>query len=151
MRRGKVVRTAVGDTKLSCPLDRVNRQFKAQRPNQLWVSGFTYVSTWQGWQYVAFVIDVYARRIVGWRHSSSMRTNFVLDALEQALYDRQPQRDDSLIHHSDCESQGVFNRSSQHFNRGGVYGATSKVDAEVEAEAEENYYRQLSSQATIVA
>jgi putative transposase len=72
VRRGKVVRTTVGDAQALCPLDRVNRQFKADRPNQLWVSDFTYVSTWQGWQYVAFVIDVYARRIVGWRQSSSM-------------------------------------------------------------------------------
>jgi transposase InsO family protein len=76
------------------------------------VSDFTYVSTWQGWQYVAFVIDVYARRIVGWRQSSSMRTDFVLDALEQALYDRRPQRDDALIHHSDRGSQGRFLRLS---------------------------------------
>ena len=101
VRRGKVVRTTIGDRAVLCPLDRVNRQFKADRPNQLWVSDFTYVSTWQGWQYVAFVIDVYARRIVGWRQSSSMRTDFVLDALEQALYDRQPERTDALIHHSD--------------------------------------------------
>ena len=82
--RGKVVRTTAGETRTPCPLDRVNRQFKAQRPNQLWVSDFTYVSTWQGFVYVAFVIDVFARRIVGWRVSSSMRTDFVLDALEQA-------------------------------------------------------------------
>ena len=80
--RGKVVRTTTSDSKAQCPLDRVNRQFKADRPNQLWVSDFTYVSTWQGWLYVAFVIDVFARRIVGWRVSSSMRTDFVLDALE---------------------------------------------------------------------
>jgi putative transposase len=85
VRRGKVVRTTVSDGKASCPLDRVNRVFKADRPNQLWVSDFTYVSTWQGWLYVAFVIDVYARRIVGWRVSSSMHTDFVLDALEQAV------------------------------------------------------------------
>ena len=78
--------------KAACPLDQVNRQFKADRPNKLWVSDFTYVSTWQGWLYVAFVIDVYARRIVGWRVSKTMRTDFVLDALEQALYDRQPDR-----------------------------------------------------------
>ncbi len=90
VRRGKVMRTTISDTKAPCPLDRVNRQFKAERPNQLWVSDFTYVSTWQGWLYVAFVIDVYARRIVGWRVSSSMHTDFVLDALEQALYARQP-------------------------------------------------------------
>jgi putative transposase len=100
VRRGKVVRTTIGDKTAARPLDRVNGQFKADRPNQLWVSDFTYVSTWQGWQYVAFVIDVYARRIVGWRRSSSMRTDFVLDALEQALYDRQPERTDALIHHS---------------------------------------------------
>ena len=98
---GKVVRTTISDTKAPCPLDRVNWVFKADRPNQLWVSDFTYVSTWQGWLYVAFVIDVYARRIVGWRVSSSMRTDFVLDALEQALYDRQPERSDALVHHSD--------------------------------------------------
>ena len=96
---GKVVRTTIPDAKAPCPLDRVNRQFKAQRPNQLWVSDFTYVSTWQGFVYVAFVIDVFARRIVGWRVSSSMRTDFVLDALEQALYARQPERNE-LVHHS---------------------------------------------------
>lgn len=107
VRRGKVVRTTIPDKAVPCPLDRVNRQFKAVRPNQLWVSDFTYVSTWQGWLYVAFVIDVFARRIVGWRVSSSMRTDFVLDALEQALYDRQPERSDALIHHSDRGAQYV--------------------------------------------
>lgn len=90
VRRGKAVRTTASDPKAPCPLDRVNRQFRAERPNQLWVSDFTYVSTWQGWVYVAFVVDVFSRRIVGWRQSSSMHTEFVLDALEQALYDRQP-------------------------------------------------------------
>ena len=95
------MRTTISDRKAPCPLDKVNRQLKAERPNQLWVSDFTYVSTWQGWQYVAFVIDVYARRIVGWRVSSSMTTDFVLDALEQALYARQPERDRSLVIHSD--------------------------------------------------
>jgi transposase InsO family protein len=107
VRRGKVVRTTVPDKAAPCPLDRVNRQFKADRPNQLWVSDFTYVSTWQGWQYVAFVIDVFARRIVGWRVSSSMRADFVLDSLEPALFDRQPERSDALIHHSDRGSQYV--------------------------------------------
>jgi transposase InsO family protein len=105
-RRGKVIRTTIPDTPAPRPLDRVNRQFKAERPNQLWVSDFMYVSTWQGWQYVAFVIDVYARRIVGWRAGSSMRTDFVLDALEQALYDRQPNHN-ALIHHPDRGSQYV--------------------------------------------
>ena len=120
VRRGKVVRTTVSHANAPCPLDHVNRQFKADRPNQLWVSDFTYVSTWQGWQYVAFVIDVYARRIVGWRQSSSMRTDFVLDALEQALYDRRPQRDDALIHHSDRGSQYVSIRYSERLAEAGI-------------------------------
>jgi len=107
VRRGKAVRTTISDNKAPCPLDKVNRQFRAERPNQLWVSDFTYVSTWQGWLYVAFVVDVFARRIVGSRVSSSMTTDFVLDALEQALYARQPERDSSLVHHSDRGSQYV--------------------------------------------
>ena len=118
--RGKVVRTTVSDSKAQCPMDRVNRQFRAARPNQLWVSDFTYVSTWQGWLYVAFVIDVFARRIVGWRVSSSMRTDFVLDALEQALYARQPERDSSLIHHSDRGSQYVSIRYTERLAEAGV-------------------------------
>ncbi len=120
VRRGKVVRTTVSDTSAPCPLDRVNRQFKAARPNQLWVSDFTYVSTWQGWLYVAFVIDVYARRIVGWRVSSAMRTDFVLDALEQALYDRQPQNSDALVHHSDRGSQYVSIRYTERLGEAGI-------------------------------
>jgi transposase InsO family protein len=120
VRRGKVVRTTVSDMKAPCPLDRVNRIFKAERPNQLWVSDFTYVSTWQGWLYVAFVIDVYARRIVGWRVSRSMHTDFVLDALEQALYDRQPERDGSLICHSDRGSQYVSIRYTERLAEAGI-------------------------------
>ena len=120
VRRGKVVRTTISDMKAPCPLDRVNRRFLAERPNQLWVSDFTYVSTWQGWLYVAFVIDVYARRIVGWRVSSSMHTDFVLDALEQALYARQPERDGALIHHSDRGSQYVSIRYSERLAEAGI-------------------------------
>ena len=120
VRRGKVIRTTISDRKALCPLDKVNRQFHAQRPNQLWVSDFTYVSTWQGWLYVAFVVDVFARRIVGWRVSTSMTTDFVLDALEQALYDRQPERDSSLIHHSDRGSQYVSIRYSERLAEAGV-------------------------------
>jgi putative transposase len=120
VRRGKVKRTTYADAKAPCPLDRVNRQFKADRPNQLWVSDFTYVSTWQGWLYVAFVIDVFARRIVGWRVSRSMRTDFVLDALEQALYARQPERCDALIHHSDRGSQYVSIRYSERLAEAGI-------------------------------
>ena len=119
-RRGKVVRTTIPDKAAICPLDRVNRQFKAERPNQLWVSDFTYVSTWQGWLYVAFVIDVFARRIVGWRVSSSMRTDFVLDALEQALYDRQPERSGALIHYSDRGSQYVSILYSERLAQAGI-------------------------------
>jgi transposase InsO family protein len=130
VRRGKVVRTTIGDKAVPCPLDRVNRQFRADRPNQLWVSDFTYVSTWKGWQYVAFVIDVYARRIVGWRQSSSMRTDFVLDALEQALYDRRPKRDGALIHHSDRGSQYVSIRYSERLAEAGIEPCVgSKGDA----------------------
>jgi transposase InsO family protein len=118
--RGKVVRTTISNRDTPCPLDKVNRQFRAERPNQLWVSDFTYVSTWQGWQYVAFVVDVYARRIVGWRVSDSMRTDFVLDALEQALYARQPERDGSLVHHSDRGSQYVSIRYSERLAEAGI-------------------------------
>ena len=118
--RGKVVRTTVSDSKAPCPLDRVNRQFKADRPNQLWVSDFTYVSTWQGWLYVAFVIDVFARRIVGWRVASTMNTDFVLDALEQALYARQGERDGQLIHHSDRGAQYVSIRYSERLAEAGI-------------------------------
>lgn len=119
-RRGKTVRTTMPDRSVPCPQDRVNRQFQAERPNQLWVSDFTYVSTWQGWLYVAFVIDVFARRIVGWRVSTSMTTDFVLDALEQALYDRQPDPEDTLIHHSDRGSQYVSIRYSERLGEAGI-------------------------------
>lgn len=112
VRRGKSQRTTRPDPKQPCPLDRVNRQFVAERPNQLWVADFTYVSTWQGFVYVAFVIDVFARRIVGWRVSRSMQTDFVLDALEQAVYARRPDPNE-LIHHSDRGSQYLSIRYSE--------------------------------------
>ena len=87
--RGRSVVTTVPDLQAARPSDLVQRNFTATRPNQLWVSDFTYVTTWRGFVYVAFVIDVFARRIVGWRASTSMRTDLALDALEQALYDRE--------------------------------------------------------------
>jgi transposase InsO family protein len=99
--RGKVKRTTVSDKAKPCPLDHVNRDFQPARPNGLWVSDFTYVATWHGFGYVAFVIDAFARCIVGWRASHSAETGFVLDALEQALHARQPAADKRLIHHSD--------------------------------------------------
>lgn len=99
--RGKVVKTTVSDKTAPCPADRGNRRIQAPQPNTLWVSDFTYVSTWQGFVYTAFVIDAFARRIVGWRVSSTACAGFVLDALEQALHERRPVRRGSLIHHSD--------------------------------------------------
>ena len=103
--RGKKVITTNPDTSQPCPDDKVNRLFMADRPNKLWVSDFTYVQTWSGTVYVAFVIDVFARRIVGWRASTSMKTQFVLDALEQAIWQRKTPDNKSLVHHSDRGSQ----------------------------------------------
>jgi len=117
--RGKSVKTTVSDKAAPCPLDHVNRQFKAPRPNVLWLSDFTYVATWTGFVYVAFVIDAYARRIVGWRVSRTAHAGFVLDALEQALHHRRPVHRGGLVHHSDRGSQGGFKRSSQHPGVGG--------------------------------
>ena len=112
--RGKKVQTTISDPAVACPLDRVNRQFKAPRPNALWVSDFTYVATWAGFVYVAFIIDVFARRIVGWRASRTAHASFVLDALEQALHERRPVQGGGLVHHSDCGAQGGLKWSSQH-------------------------------------
>lgn len=99
--RGKPVRTTITDKSAPCPLDHVNRQFHAPAPDRLWLSDFTYVATWTGFVYVAFVIDAYARRIVGWRASRTAHASFVLDALEQALHDRRPLQGGGLVHHSD--------------------------------------------------
>jgi len=125
--RGKTVRTTISDPKALCPLDRVQRQFTADRPNKLWVSDFTYVSTWQGFVYVAFVIDVFARRIVGWRASSSARTDFVLDALEQALYARRPVGPDRLVHHSDRGVQYVSIRYTERLAEAGLEPSVGSV------------------------
>lgn len=125
--RGKGVKTTVSDPAAPCPQDRVNRQFRADRPNALWVADFTYVSTWQGHLYVAFVIDVYARRIVGWKVSSTMRTDFVLDALEQALHARKPFDDGRLIHHSDRGSQYVSIRYTERLAEAGIDASVGSV------------------------
>ena len=101
VRRGKKTITTVSDPKAPCPLDKVNREFRVSQPNALWVVDFTYVHTWAGFVYVAFVIDAYARRIVGWKVSTSATVGFVLDALEQAIHAHRPGPDDGLIHHSD--------------------------------------------------
>jgi len=103
--RGRTVHTTIPDSAVPCPLDHVNRLFHAPAPNRLWLSDFTYVATWTGFVYVAFVIDAYARRIVGWRVSRTAHAGFVLDALEQALHERRPVRGVGLVHHSDHGSQ----------------------------------------------
>ena len=101
--RGRRCRTTIADDHAARPLDRVNRQFQASRPNQLWVADFTYVATWAGFVYVAFVVDVFARRIIGWRVARTMHTELVLDALEQALWARSGAK--GVVHHSDRGSQ----------------------------------------------
>ena len=134
--RGKPAKTTISDKAAPCPLDRVNRQFKAPRPNVLWLSDFTYVATWTGFVYVAFVIDAYARRIVGWRASRAAHAGFVLDALEQALHDRRPVHRGGLVHHSDRGSQGGFNRSSQQPEDGGCHdGIRARFGSMHESEA----------------
>jgi putative transposase len=124
--RGKVVKTTHSNPATPCPRDQVNRQFKADRPNALWVSDFTFVSTWAGFVYVAFVIDVFARRIVGWRVSASSRTDFVLDALEQALHARRPTQG-GLIHHSDRGVQYVSIRYTERLAEAGIEPSVGSV------------------------
>ncbi len=125
--RGKPVRTTIGDTAAPCPLDHVHRQFQAPRPNVLWVSDFTYVATWTGFVYVAFVIDAYARRIVGWRASRTAHASFVLDALEQALHDRRPLHRGGLVHHSDRGSQYVSIKYTERLVQAGVEPSVGSV------------------------
>ena len=125
--RGKPVRTTISDKAAPCPLDHVNRQFHALRPNALWVSDFTYVSTWSGFVYVAFVIDVYARRIVGWRTSRTAHASFVLDALEQALHDRRPTHRGGLVHHSDRGSQYLSIKYTERLAEAGIEPSVGSV------------------------
>lgn len=125
--RGKPVKTTVSDKAAPCPLDHVNRKFRAPRPNMLWLSDFTYVSTWAGFIYVAFVIDAFARRIVGWRASRTAQAGFVLDALDQALYDRQPVRGGGLIHHSDRGVQYVSIKYTERLVEAGIEPSVGSV------------------------
>ncbi|MBB4633980.1 transposase InsO family protein [Sphingosinicella soli] len=125
--RGKPVRTTVSDKTAPCPRDHVNRQFYAPAPNMLWVSDFTYVATWAGFVYVAFVIDTYARRIVGWRASRTAHASFVLDALEQALHDRRPTHRGGLIHHSDRGSQYVSIKYTERLAEAGIEPSVGSV------------------------
>ncbi|PHP16171.1 IS3 family transposase [Sphingobium sp. IP1] len=125
--RGKPVRTTISNKAAPCPLDHVNRQFHAPAPNMLWVSDFTYVATWAGFVYVAFVIDVYARYIVGWRVSRTAHASFVLDALEQAIHERRPAHRGGLIHHSDRGSQYVSIRYSERLAEAGIEPSVGSV------------------------
>ena len=125
--RGKAVKTTISNKAAPCPRDKVNRQFQAPKPNFLWVADFTYVATWQGFVYVAFVIDAFARRIVGWRASRSAQAGFVLDALEQALHDRRPVRKDGLVHHSDKGSQYVSIRYTERLAEAGIEPSVGSV------------------------
>jgi hypothetical protein len=143
--RGKTIKTTFSDKATPCPRDQVNRQFHADRPNALWVSDYTYVSTWAGFVYVAFVIDVYARRIVGWKVSRTAHTDFVLDALEQAVHARRKVDDARLIHHSDRGSQGGFNRSSQHPDIGWVLNGTTTRLGDGENRAAANAFARTTS------
>ena len=127
VRRGKPVKTTVSNPEAACPEDRVNRQFMAERPNALWVSDFTYVSTAQGFVYVAFIIDVFARYIVGWKVSRSARTDFVLDTLEQALCARQPFDRSGLIHPSDRGVQYVSIRYTERLTEAGIEPSVGSV------------------------
>jgi len=125
--RGKSQKTTFSNKADVCPRDLVNRQFKASAPNVLWVSDFTYVSTWAGFVYVAFIIDVYARRIVGWRVSRTPHTKFVLDALEQALHERQPVHKSGLVHHSDRGSQYVSIKYTERLAEAGIEPSVGSV------------------------
>ena len=123
--RGRRCRTTIADEMAERPLDRVNRQFQASRPNELWVADFTYVATWAGFVYVAFVIDVYARRIIGWRVARSMRAELVLDALEQALWSRSDIQ--GVVHHSDRGSQYLSIRYSERLIEAGAQPSVGSV------------------------
>ena len=135
VRRGKPRRTTIADEQADRPTDLVDRNFTALRPNQLWVADFTYVATWSGTVYVAFVIDAFSRRILGWKAATTMRTELVLDALEMAIFTREQEGIADLaglVHHHDAGSQGGFNWSLQHLDDGGVDGQASWVDEGVD-------------------
>ncbi|SDU13768.1 HTH-like domain-containing protein [Stappia sp. ES.058] len=125
--RGKPVKTPFPDKSAPSPFDRVNRQFRAPAPNRLWFSDFTFVAAWQGFVYEAFVIDAFARRIVGWRVSRTAHAPFVLDALEQALHDRRPVHGGGLVHRSDRGVQYVSIRYSERLAEAGIEPSVGSV------------------------
>ena len=169
--RGRRFRTTIPDEAVSSPLELVDREFTASRPNELWVSDLTYEATWRGFVYVAFVIDVFSWRIVGWRVSSSLRSELALDTLEQAICERQEERAERLVHHSDRGVRGGFKWSSQHPKGGGCDdGSKAATFATLEwvwwfnyhrllepigyvptVEQEETYYRRQEGQAEVAA
>ena len=122
---GKTIRTTIPDTSASRPPDLVDRDFTATRPNELWVADFTYVATWRGFVYVAFVIDVFARMIVGWRADNSPRTDLVLDALEQALFSRA--ETEGVVHHSDRGSQYLSIRYTERLAEAGMERSVGSI------------------------
>lgn len=125
--RGRTIRTTIPDKAVPCPLDHVKRQFHAPAPNRLWLSDFTYVATWSGFVYVAFVIDAYARKIVGWRVSRTAHAGFVLDALEQALHERRPANGKGLVHHSDRGRQYVSIKYTERLKAVGIEPSVGSV------------------------
>lgn len=138
--RGKPHRTTIPDKKQPCPMDKVNRQFRVPAPNMLWVSDFTYVATWKGFAYVAprhglsdqwrdhgSIIDAYARKIVGWRVSTSPHAGFVLDALEQAVHERRPVKGMGLVHHSDRGSQYLSIKYTERLAEAGIEPSVGSV------------------------
>jgi len=125
--RGQQFKTTVADAGLVRPEDRVKRNFVVQRPDALWVSDLTYVATWGGFVYVAFVIDAFARRIVGWRVSNTLRTDLALDALEQALYERAPDAAQGIVHHSDRGSQYLSIRYTERLQKAGLEPSVGSV------------------------
>jgi len=125
--RGRQRKTTAPDPAHARPEDRVKRNFAAERPDALWVSDLTYVATWRGFVYVAFVIDVYARRIVGWRVSNTLRTDLALDALEQALYERAPGEQQRLVHHSDRGTQYLSIRYTERLKQAGLEPSVGSV------------------------
>ena len=125
VRRGKAFKTTISDSSALRPADLVDRQFVATRPDQLWVADITYVATWRGFVFVAFIVDVFSRRIVGWRVSTSLRTDLVLDALEQAIHARS--KSDALIHHSDRGTQYLSIRYSERLAEAGITASVGSV------------------------
>ena len=125
--RGRPHRTTVPDKKVPCPLDKVNRRFRAPAPNMLWVSDFTCVATWKGFVHGAFVIDAFARRVAGWRVSTPARAGFVLEALKQAVHERRPAKGTGLVRHGDRGNQSLSIRYAERLADAGIEPSVGSV------------------------